>query len=489
MMMSLREAAQAVNGTLSGDFAGADLCFASVSTDSRAAGPGVLFIALIGERFDAHDFVAEVAAKGAVAALVAADQLDRLRACRLPLIAVANTRLALGQLAAAWRQRFSIPVIAVTGSNGKTTTKEMIAAILRAQAALDGQADPASAVLATQGNLNNDIGLPLTLLALRETHRYAVVELGMNHPGEIAYLAKIARPNAAVVINALRAHLEGMGSLDAVAREKGSLLAHLAPGGVAVIAADSPFTELWRGLAAGQAMLSFSRCGRGDIKVEAQAENLGSFLSIRDQRPGAAPDDESGVVSIFLQAAGQHNADNAAAAAAVCLAAGCSLRAVNRGLAGFAGVKGRLQQKTTGLGGLLIDDTYNANPDSVRAAIDVLAGLPGAAPRLLVLGDMGETGSAARQYHQEVGAYARQRGIDRLFALGDLSVDAVSAFGPDATHYGSPEALVAELAPVLTPSAAVLVKGSRFMRMERVVALLEKPLEINSAHQGDASCC
>jgi len=482
-MMNLRAAALAVNGQLvevPGAGGAAELRFTDVSTDSRAVRPGCLFVALIGERFDAHDFVTEVAAKGAVAAIVARSRLASLAVlpdCGLPVIAVDDTRLALGQLAASWRQQFRIPVLAVTGSNGKTTTKEMIAAILRAQAGSEGAA--VNAVLATQGNLNNDIGLPLTLLALRQHHRYAVVELGMNHPGEIAYLAKIARPDAALVINALRAHLEGMGSVEGVARGRVSFLGNLPVGGVAVIDTGSEFAPLWQAQAGSHRRFGFSMQGVAEVSASAIPEGLGMRMEI------STP---SGIARIFLQAAGMHNAHNAAAAAALCLAAGCSLAAVEQGLSAFAGVKGRLQKKQGENGALLIDDTYNANPDSVRAAIDVLAALQDKRPRILVLGDMGETGSAAVSYHYEVGDYARQQGIDRLLALGELTPHAVAAFGAGASHFATPEALAADLKSVWLPDAAVLVKGSRFMRMERVVSLLEAPAE-NQPNQGAAKCC
>ncbi|HET6718500.1 MAG TPA: UDP-N-acetylmuramoyl-L-alanyl-D-glutamate--2,6-diaminopimelate ligase, partial [Rhodocyclaceae bacterium] len=359
MMMTLLEAATATDGQLSAG--AADLVFDAVSTDSRSIVPGMLFVALSGERFDAHDFIAEVAHQGAVAAVVRADRVAELADLGLPLIAVDDPRLAFGRLAKAWRRRFAIPVVAVTGSNGKTTTKEMIAAILRAQAVLDGAG--ADAVLATQGNLNNDIGLPLTLLGLRPKHRYAVVELGMNHPGEIAYLADIAAPDAAVVINALRAHLEGMGSLDGVAREKGSLFEYVKPDGVAVIAADAEFVPLWKTQAGSRRTLAFSLQGNGEVNAAVKLEALGARIEL--QTP-------SGVAKIFLQAPGLHNAHNATAAAALCLAVGISLEAVTQGLNTFAGVKGRLQKKNGLNGALLIDDTYNANPDSVIAAIDVL---------------------------------------------------------------------------------------------------------------------
>jgi murE/murF fusion protein len=467
-MLSLAEAAEAMGGRLV-DPAHARLRFESVSTDSRKGNACALFIALVGERFDAHDFVAAVAAQGAAAAVVGAGRSTALASTGLPLIEVDDTRLALGRLAAAWRKRFAIPVIGVTGSNGKTTTKEMIAAILRAQASFDG-ADPSTAVLATAGNLNNDIGLPLTLLQLGPAHRFAVIEMGMNHPGEIAYLAAIASPTAGVVTNALRAHLEGLGSTTGVAREKGALYENLRADAVAAIDAGSEFAPLWKGLAGSRRILSFALDGAGgapsvdcDVRGSALAQAFATRLTLSTPQR---------TESLTLQAAGHHNAHNATAAAAVCLAAGIEFRAVVRGLAAFSGVKGRLQKKAGGRGSILVDDTYNANPDSVRAAIDVLAGQP--APRVLVLGDMGEVGNDGPAMHREVIAYAKERGIDELFVLGDAMRAAVAEVG-HGIACASPEAVAEKVWPLLDEGTTVLVKGSRFMKMERVVERLAPP--------------
>ena len=476
-MMTLNEAAKAMNGTISADaMALGSGVFQSVSTDSRQVQSGTLFFALSGERFDAHDFLAEVARSGACAAVVKASKYGDLPKLDMPLVLVDDPRLALGRLAKAWRQRFTLPVIAVTGSNGKTTCKEMIAGILRAQAELEGL--DASAVLATQGNLNNDIGLPLTLLGLRDSHRFSVLELGMNHPGEIAYLADIACPTAALVINALRAHLEGMGSLEGVAREKGSLFEHLSSKGVAVMSGDSEFLGLWKRQAGHHDVKTFSLEAPADVTGRAVLEPLGSHISLTA---------ESGVAHFYLQAPGQHNAHNATAAAAVCLAAGCAWRAVEKGLAAFSGVKGRLQRKSGLDGALLIDDTYNANPDSVRAAIDVLSGLRDAKLRVLVLGDMGEIGASALACHQEVGEYAREKGVHRLLALGEMSRQAVAAFGAGAQHCSTVDEVVDATQALLNKDTAVLVKGSRFMRMERIVARLESG--VPTTPQGAATCC
>ena len=444
-MMKLSEAAIALDGRL----IGADAEFEQVSTDSRATRAGDLFVALRGERFDGHDFVAAVGAEGACGAIVCADTAEALKGCGLPLVVVADTRLALGRLAAHWRSRFTLPLIAVTGSNGKTTTKEMIAAIL---AAAHGKA-----VLATQGNFNNDIGLPLTLLQMQSQHRAAIVEMGMNHPGEIGYLTRIARPTVAVVTNAQRAHLEGMGSLDAVAIEKGTIYDGLGADGVAVVNVDDPHAQLWRDRNAGRKVVTFGLDRPADVSGKVRMHGLDTELHF------TTPQGE-GAVDLALP--GLHNARNALAAIAAALAAGLPLEAVEAGLASFRGVKGRLQRRAGLNGTVVLDDTYNANPDSMRAGIDVLASTIGR--KLLVLGDMGEIGDAAAQYHDEIGGDAKSAGIDALFALGDASAVAARNFGQGARHFRKVEELIEALKPELAPGVTVLVKGSRFMRMERV---------------------
>jgi UDP-N-acetylmuramoyl-tripeptide--D-alanyl-D-alanine ligase len=455
-MLTLGRTAEVLNG---GHF-GHDTEFTSVGSDSRAVMPGMLFVALKGERFDGHDFVREVLAQGAAGALV--EQAWAKANSDLPLVAVADTRLALGALAAHWRARFHLPLIGVTGSNGKTTVKEMCAAILRAHF---GQ----HAVLATTGNLNNDIGLPLTLLKLRAEHHGAVIEMGMNHPGEIDYLTRIAQPTVAVVNNAQRAHLAGLGSVTDVARAKGEIFAGLAPDGVAVINADDAHAALWRELAGGRRCLGFGLANGAEVRGHWQPGHAHTgfggelFLST-----------PQGEATVQLAVPGEHNARNALAAAAACLAAGVPLAPVARGLAGYGGVKGRLQRKAGCHGATLIDDSYNANPDSMRAALDVLATLPGR--RVFVMGDMGEVGEAAGQMHDEIGGYAKSQGIDQLFALGEKSAAAVHNFDGGGQHFSSVAALVAALRPLMDKDTTVLVKGSRFMRMERVVAeLMEKP--------------
>ncbi len=445
-MMDLLSAARATAGAVVGN----NVHFCGVSTDSRHLARGEIFVALRGEHFDGHDYVAMAQARGAAAAIVDREAAGRLLDLGLPLIEVADTRLSLGALAADWRSRFQLPLLAVTGSNGKTTTKEMIASIL---AAAYG-----NAVLATRGNYNNDIGLPLTLLGMTESHRAAIVEMGMNRPGEIAYLAGIARPTVAVITNAQRAHLAGMGSLEAIAAEKGSIFTGLDEAGVAVFSADEPWRALWRSQCRGLQVLTFAFGAAADVRGKFSLHGLESRLQMV-----TADGDQADVV---LAVPGRHNARNALAAAAAALAAGVSLAFVAEGLTAFRGLKGRLQQRPAMRGAILLDDTYNANPDSVRAGIDVLAATIG--KKILVLGDMGEIGEMSAQFHDEIGGYAKSQGVDRLFALGDASVLAARNFGNGGEHYPSVDRLIAALGNELTPETTVLVKGSRFMRMERV---------------------
>ncbi len=442
----LSQVAEAVQGRL----VGADVALDGVSTDTRTIAQGGLFIALTGERFDAHDFLAQALQAGAAAVLVSNE--GKLPAGASAVV-VDDTRLALGRLAAAWRAQFSLPVIAVTGSNGKTTTKEMIAAILKAAFG--------AAVLSTRGNLNNDIGLPLTLLGLSAAHRAAVIEMGMNHPGEIAYLAPIGAPTVALVTNAQRAHLEGMGDLDEVAREKGSIFSGLPLDGVAVINADDAYADAWKTMAGGRPVRTFAIDGAADVVGTVRQHGLEIAIDLQ------APEGEA---TLDLHIPGRHNARNAVAAAAACLAAAIPMAAVAEGLAAFAGVKGRLQRRSGKAGAEILDDTYNANPDSVRAGIDVLAATIGR--KLLVLGDMGEIGEASGQYHDEIGGYAKSQGIDRLFALGEASKAAVRNFGEGARHFCNVEKLIAALDKEMGPETTVLVKGSRFMKMERVADAL-----------------
>jgi UDP-N-acetylmuramoyl-tripeptide--D-alanyl-D-alanine ligase len=464
-MMDLMEAALAVGGSaLHGNPS-----FIGVSTDTRSIGAGELFVALAGERFDGHDFVAAAATRGAAAALVARGWAGS-HDTALPLLVADDTRRALGRLAASWRSRFELALIGVTGSNGKTTVKEMCAAILREAAHAEGL-DPELAVLATRGNLNNDIGLPLMLLRLRHAHRTAVLEMGMNHPGEIAWLAAAARPSVAVITNAQRAHLAGMGSLSEVAREKGEIIRLLGSGGTAVINADDPFAGYWRELAGAARVIRFGIEHPAEVRGHCEVNGSGTRLRLVTPQ---------GDAELRLAVPGAHNARNALAAAAATLAAGAPLAAVVAGLERFAGVPGRMQVRAARAGATLIDDTYNANPDSVRAAIDVLAATPGRT--LLVLGDMGEIGSASAQFHDEIGGYAKSQGIDLLFGIGEQCELAVRNFGAGGRHFKRLEELVAAALDELDAQVVVLVKGSRFMRMERVADSLAPEGDANAAH-------
>jgi len=449
-MMDLREAVQGIGA----EVRGANAHFCAVSSDTRSIGEGALFVALRGERFDGHTYLAAARARGAAAAMVDRRGQGALGEAPLPLLVVDDTRLGLGRLAAYWRGKFTLPLIAVTGSNGKTTVKAMIAAIL-AEHAGPGRA------YATPGNLNNDIGLPLTLLGLRAQHACAVVELGMNHAGETAYLAGITRPTVALVNNAQREHQEFMHSVEDVAREHGAVFAALPADGVAVINADDNYADYWRGVCAPRRVLDFGLERSAAVGGRFELRDFGSDIVLRTPA-GEAP--------LALRAAGVHNVRNALAAAAAASAVGVGLAAIARGLAAFEPVQGRLQQRAGKQGETVLDDTYNANPDSVIAAIDVLARSPG--KKFLVLGEMGEVGAQGAQFHAEIGRHARAAGIDRLFSLGESCAHAAAAFGEGAEHYGDIDALLAAVEPGLARGVTVLVKGSRFMRMERVVQAL-----------------
>jgi UDP-N-acetylmuramoyl-tripeptide--D-alanyl-D-alanine ligase len=451
--MTLAQAAS----VLGGEIRGGDAYFDDVCTDSRKLKKGDLFIALRGERYDGHDFVGQAAAAGAVAALVDVAHADAGTVPGLPAAAVADTTTALAALAAHWRRQFHIPLIAVVGSNGKTTVKEMIAACLRAHF---GDA----AVLATRGNLNNHIGVPLTLLAMRAAHRVAVIELGMNHPGETAQLAAVAAPTIALINNAQREHQEFMHSVAEVAAEHASLIRALPEDGIAVINRDDAHDGVWREAAGARQVRDFGLQKVAAVHAQCRMQPSSTHLDVKTPEAGAA---------FELPLAGEHNARNGLAAIAAATAAGASLASCVKALARFAAVRGRLQIKTGHRGAMLIDDTYNANPDSVRAAIDVLVRTPGR--KLLVLGDMGEVGARGAAFHEEVGTYARDAGIDGLYALGDLAAVAARAFGAGGRHYPHLEALLADVQPLLGPQTSLLVKGSRFMQMERVVRGLEIP--------------
>ena len=437
-----------------------DAAFNGVTTDSRQVAVGNLFVALRGERFDAHEFLAEVAAAGAAAVVV-----ERVpEGLTVPALVVPDTRIALGEIAAHWRKQFSLPVIGVTGSNGKTTVKEMIASIL---AAAFGNEQ----ILATRGNLNNDIGVPLTVFRLNAAYKAAVIELGMNHPGEIAQLTAIAQPRVGMVNNAQREHQEFMESVEAVAKENGSVINGLAADGIAVFPADDAYTKLWRSYAGQRKTMTFGLVPDADVSGTFQVNDFGSDLSIT---AGGKQ------FQVKLSAAGTHNVRNALAATACALAIGVQQDAVIRGLEAFAPVNGRLQRKKAKSGALVIDDTYNANPDSVRAAIDVLSHAP--APRVLVLGDMGEVGDQGPQFHEEIGAYARDRGIEHLLTLGQLARHASAAFGARAQHFDDIAAINHAAEALVATDTTALVKGSRFMKMERVVQHLVNELQGQGSH-------
>jgi UDP-N-acetylmuramoyl-tripeptide--D-alanyl-D-alanine ligase len=460
-MMDTATAARAIAGTLFGP----NVDFSRVTTDSRQLQAGDLFVALKGERFDGHDFVAQAFERGAAAAVVAADRAGAFAGRVVgSLLAVANPLAALGALAAFWRRRFAVPLVGIVGSNGKTTVKEMTAAILRAEFG-------AERVLATAGNLNNEIGLPLTVLGLRAEHRAAAVEIGMNHPGETAALASIAQPTIAVINNAQREHQEFMKSIADVAAEHAAALNALPHDGVAAINADDDYAAFWREVVgrrnaggAGISVRDFGLLAPAAISARYRGEAWGSTVEVETP---------AGATRFELRVPGRHSVANALAAIAGATAAGATLAAVQTALSTFRAVAGRLEVKLAIGGASIIDDTYNANPDSARAAISVLARAVG--PRWLALGDMGEVGDQGPAFHREIGEYARAAGVDRLLATGELAVHAVAAFGPGGEHFASIDALIEALRTGLAtagPEVTLLVKGSRFMRMERVVEVL-----------------
>lgn len=444
---TLSELADKLDGVLLGE----DRRVRSISTDTRSLERGDLFIALQGPNFDGHDYLDSAAGRGACAAMV-----SREIGHALPRLKVADTRIALGRLAAEWRMKSAARVVAITGSNGKTTVKEMVAAIL----------SQAGSVLATRGNLNNDIGVPLTLCRLADED-FAVVEMGANHAGEIDYLTRIARPDVAVLNNAGRAHLEGFGSLEGVARAKAEIINGLGEGGVFVYNADDNFAGLWRELAAGRRSVGFG------LGADAEVSSPGA-LELRWNAQGFEAcfevNSPSGSFELALSLAGDHNRMNALAATAAALALGVSPEHIRAGLATIRPVPGRLRPVANPLGIRLVDDSYNANPESVAAAIAVLATAPGR--RTLVLGDLAELGPGAAGLHGQIGRQARAAGINRLLTCGTLSAAASKAFGASAVHFNDRSDLIAYLKNHLRPDDSVLVKGSRSAGMERVVQAL-----------------
>ncbi len=454
-MMTLLEAAQAIGALASGP----DIRFMGVCTDSRNVMQGDLFIALKGERFDGHDYVRSALSFGAVAAMV--DLSWPVQDIGLSLLRVDDTRLALGRLARAWRALNETSLVAITGSNGKTSVKEMVAAIIRAALWNDSRDQVREGLLATEGNLNNDIGVPVTLLKLRPQHHYAVVEMGMNHPGEISYLSNMASPDIALINNAQRAHLGLLGTVEAVAHAKGEIFSGLRSNGIAIINADDPHAYVWRELTGARRRLEFALSQPAAVSARYSLTAFGSHVDFRTP---------AGEISTQLQAPGVHSVHNALAACAVAVALDIKPVSISAGLRAFAGVKGRMQRRSGLQGAVLIDDTYNANPDSAIAALDVLAQMSGT--KIFVLGDMGEIGPQGDALHGAIGLYAREQGVDRLFSLGELSHQAASTFGSGAALYVRVEDLIANLKPLLTSGVTVLIKGSRFMQMERVVRAL-----------------
>ena len=445
-MMDLAAAAMALGGRIEGP----SVSFSGVTTDSRSVSGGDLFVALKGERFDGHRFVEEAARRGAAAVLTSRRVDSTIPVSQL---VVPDTRIALGRLAAHWRSSFQVPLVALTGSNGKTTVKEMLAAIL---AEHTGSRE---AVLATTGNLNNDIGMPLTLLGLRMRHRFAVIEMGMNHEGEIDYLTRIAQPTVALVNNAQRAHVGMLGSLEAIARAKGEIYAGLGEHGLAVVNTDDAFAPYWKGLNAGRPIVTFGFAEDADVR--AAPASAGWAFRV----PG-------GTFVAHLRVAGEHNVRNALAACAAAHALAIPAASMQRALASFAGVPGRLQRRAGPGGSIVIDDTYNANPESMKAAIKVLAAEPGR--RVVVMGDMGELGPQSPAMHAEVGEFARRQGIDALLALGAESRNSASAFGADGRHFPDLATLIEAARFEAESGATLLVKGSRFMQMERVADALAR---------------
>lgn len=445
--MQLDAARAATGGYLRGD----DVEFRGVSTDTRTLAPGELFCAIAGPRFDGHAHCAQAAANGAAALMV-----EREVEASIPTLLVADSRAALGDLAHVWRRQHALRVVGVTGSNGKTTVKEMVASILRQN----------TSVLATSGNFNNDIGVPRTLFELGPEHSYAVVEMGANHIGEIAALAKIAEPDVGVVTLCAPAHLEGFGSIENVAAAKGEMYSALAASGIAVINADDRFAEYWSGLAGDRRIIRFAMERAADVNARAiRSEGIGFGMAFE-----LSIDAE--LIPIALPFDGRHNIANALCAAALAHALGIDMAQIKLGLENAEQVGSRLKLMPGLRGAQLIDDTYNANPTSLLAALAVLASAD--TEKWLVLGDMGELGSQAVEDHQQAGTQAKALGIDRLYTLGELAQSAASAFGPGANHYTTIDALNEDLRATLDANVTVLIKGSRFMRMERVSTALSE---------------
>lgn len=446
MKLQLSDIARAVKG----QWIGKDVEIDGVSIDTRTLSPGQLYVAINGKNFDGHGFVDKAEQAGALAVLVE-HECDT----RLAQIIVEDSRLALAELSAFWRRQLSVKVVGVTGSNGKTTVKEMIAAILSTR----------GKTLFTQGNLNNDIGVPLTLLKLDASHRYAVIEMGANHPGEIAYTSSFAEAEVSVITNVGAAHIEGFGDINGVARTKGEIVESLGPDGVAVLNRDDAFYEFWRDLAASRKIVSFGFDESADVRGENIRTNLenGGFVT------GFELKASNQKVEIRLNLAGEHNVKNALAAAAVALQFGLDLRDIQRGLESVKPVTGRMQPLRGRKGNVVIDDTYNANPASLKAALDVLGSND---DNWVILGAFGELGENSPAIHRQMGELIKSMPVRRLFATGELAKQTVDAFGVGAQFFESQGQLIAALEQALTGKETLLVKGSRSQKMENVVAAI-----------------
>ena len=447
MNMMLSEIAKAVNG----EHKGADVGIASVSIDTRAIQRGDLYVAIKGHQFDGNEFVDKAGQSGAVAAL-----LNIGFTTNLPHILVDDTRLALGKLASAWRDKSTAKVVGVTGSNGKTTVKEMTAAILAT----------AGSVLYTKGNLNNDIGVPLTLLRLNESHQYAVIEMGANHPGEIAYISALTRADVVILNNAGAAHIEGFGSLEGVAKAKGEIIETLKPDGIAVLNRGDNFFDYWQSVAGNRRILTFGL----DEKADVYAKNIQAEIVDDAFVTAFNLVTKRSMVKINLSLAGQHNVLNALAAACAALALGIDLDNIKAGLESMKSVTGRLQPIVGRLGNIIIDDTYNANADSLKAGLEVLSNCPG--EHWVVLGAFGELGQDSAKIHEEIGELISSKGVVRLLAIGLDAKNSVRIFGKGATFFDSHDDLIDALNTELRGDETILVKGSRAQQMEKVVASL-----------------
>jgi UDP-N-acetylmuramoyl-tripeptide--D-alanyl-D-alanine ligase len=444
IQLTLKQLAEITNGQCIGD---ENISFHGISIDSRHDQAGQLFVALIGENLNGHDYIAEVKNRGAVAAVVS-QQLNS----DIPVVVVDDTTRALGKLGQYWRGLFSIPLIALTGSNGKTTTKNMIQAIL-----VEASQGESNQVLATKGNLNNHIGVPLMLSRLNQDQRIAVIEMGMNHFDEIHYLSQLASPTTALITNAGEGHLAGVGSIEGVAKAKGEIFSGLSAEGRAIINADDAFADYWKTLVKGKQIVTYGIDNSADVRGEITAG--GFVLHYQDQ-----------AITISLQLLGKHNVMNALAASAATLSNGVSLKNIKVALEQLQPASGRMQTKAGRGGVTIIDDTYNANPLSLRAALTSITALPG--KKILVLGDMRELGEQAKQLHFESGALAKTLGIDALFATGELTQQTVKSFGDNAQHFPDHASLIHALENCLQPNTTILVKGSRSMKMEQVVNAL-----------------